>query len=212
MSINQPTVYLVDDDPAVRKTLPRGLTRRGLHVEAFGSAQSFLDAYLPELPGCLILDLSMPDMDGLELQQELISRGITIPIIFITGHGGVPESVRAIRAGAIDFLEKPFMPDTLAKRVEEALTKDQETRSATQQLTAIRQRFERLTDREKQVCQLLLDSEANLSSKEIAKTLDISHRTVEQHRSRVLQKTHAKSASDLLSLATLIGLIPSRFK
>lgn len=210
--IKEPTVYLVDDDPAVCKTLPRGLKRRGLHVEAFSSARLFLDAYSPEQPGCLILDLSMPDMDGLELQQELLNRDITIPIIFITGHGSVSQSVQALRAGAIDFLEKPFLPEILAERVEEALLQDQEFRGENQKLAAIRERFERLTDREKEVCQLLLDNEASLSSKEIARTLHISHRTVEQHRSRVLEKTHAKSASDLLSLASLIGLVPHKHK
>ncbi len=206
----QATVFLVDDDPVVRKALPRGLQKRGFEVEAFDSAQSFLEAYTPERPGCLVLDLSMPEMDGLELQRELITRGITIPIIFITGHGGVPESVQAMRAGAIDFLEKPFLPDVLAMRVEEAFSKDVQTRHEFKSLADIRERFERLTDREKEVCQLLLDSEANLSSKEIARALDISHRTVEQHRSRVLEKTQAKSTSDLLSLATRIGLTTAR--
>lgn len=212
MSNEKPTVFLVDDDPAVRKALPRGLKRRGMNVQVFESAQLFLDAYLPEQPGCLILDLSMPDMDGLELQQELSNRDITIPIIFITGHGTVSQSVRALRAGAVDFLEKPFLPDTLVKRIEEALIKDQDIRREYQKLALIRERFERLTDREKEVCQLLLDNDASLSSKEIARTLDISHRTVEQHRSRVLEKTHAKSASDLLLLASLIGLTPPKME
>jgi len=206
MASEQPTVFLVDDDPAVRKALPRGLERRGMNVEVFDSAQLFLDTYSSERPGCLVLDLSMPELNGLELQQELINRGITIPIIFITGHGGVPESVQALRAGAIDFLEKPFPPSTLVRRIDEAFAIDQETRKEALKLNVIRERFARLTDREKEVCQLLLDSEANLSSKEMAKKLDISHRTVEQHRSRVLEKTKAKSATDLLFLANLIGL------
>lgn len=209
MAMEQPTVYVVDDDPSIRKTLPRGLRRRGLNVEAYESAQEFLDAYSPEQPGCLILDLSMPGMDGLELQQVLIKRNITIPIIFITGHGGVPQSVQALRAGAIDFLEKPFLPDTLVIRIDEAFVQDRKVRSEKQKHASIRLRFERLTDREQEVCQLMLDSQANLSSKEMARTLGISHRTVEQHRSRVLEKTQAKSASELLSLASLVGLAPS---
>jgi len=202
----QPIVYLVDDDPSVRKTLPRGLKRRGLNVEAFDSAQEFLDTYSTEQPGCLILDLSMPGMDGLELQQELIHRKITIPIIFITGHGSIQQSVQALRAGAIDFLEKPFLPDTLANRIAEAFAQDQKTRDKGKKMASIRSGFERLTSREQEVCQLLLIRQARLSSKEIARELGISHRTVEQHRSRIMEKTNAQSVSELLSLAALIDL------
>ena len=202
----QPIVYLVDDDPSVRKTLPRGLKRRGLNVEAFDSAQEFLDSYSSEQPGCLILDLSMPGVDGLELQQELIHRKITIPIIFITGHGSIQQSVQALRAGAIDFLEKPFLPDTLANRITEAFAQDQKTRDNGKKMASIRSGFERLTSREQEVCQLLLIRQARLSSKEIARELGISHRTVEQHRSRIMEKTNAQSVSELLSLAALIDL------
>lgn len=202
----QPIVYLVDDDPSVRKTLPRGLKRRGLNVEAFDSAQEFLDDYSTEQPGCLILDLSMPGMDGLELQQELIHRKITIPIIFISGHGGIQQSVQALRAGAIDFLEKPFLPDTLANRIAEAFAQDQKTRDNGKKIASIRSGFERLTSREQEVCQLLLIRQARSSSKEIARELGISHRTVEQHRSRILEKTNTQSVSEMLSLAALIDL------
>lgn len=208
MANEQAIVFLVDDDPAIRKTLPRGLMRRGFNVMAFDSARSFLASYTPEQRGCLILDLSMPDMDGLELQQELISRDITIPIIFITGHGGIPESVQALKAGAIDFLEKPFLPDTLALRIAEAFAQDQATRSEKHDLEEIRTRFNRLTEREHEICQLLLNNQAKLSSKEIGQTLGISHRTVEQHRSRILEKTHAKSVAELMSLASRIKLSP----
>lgn len=206
MEIKQPIVYLVDDDPSVRKTLPRGLKRRGFNVEAFDSAQEFLNNYSPEQPGCLILDLSMPGMDGLELQQELINRKIAIPIIFITGHGGIQQSVKALRAGAIDFLEKPFLPGTLADRIAEAFAQDQKTRDKLKKMALIRKGFERLTSREQEICQLLLTSQAQLSSKHIARELGISHRTVEQHRSRILEKTGAQSVSELLTLAALIEL------
>lgn len=206
MTTEQPTVYLVDDDPSVRKALPRGLRRRGLTVEAFDSAQNFLDNYTPGQPGCLILDLSMPDIDGLELQQELINRKITIPIIFITGHGGVQQSVQALRAGAIDFLEKPFLPDTLANRIAEAFAQDQKNHDEMQKIVLIRKGFERLTNREQEICQLILDSQATLSCKDMARELGISHRTVEQHRSRILEKTNAQSVSELLSLADYIKL------
>lgn len=206
MEIKQPIVYLVDDDPSVRKTLPRGLKRRGFNVEAFDSAQEFLNNYSPEQSGCLILDLSMPGMDGLELQQELINRKIAIPIIFITGHGGIQQSVKALRAGAIDFLEKPFLPGTLADRIAEAFAQDQKTRDKLKKMALIRKGFERLTSREQEICQLLLTSQAQLSSKDIARELGISHRTVEQHRSRILEKTGAQSVSELLTLAALIEL------
>lgn len=206
MAIEQPTVFLVDDDPGVRKALPRGLRRRGLNVQAFDSASEFLNSYTAGQPGCLILDLSMPGMDGLELQQELINRCITIPIIFITGHGGIQQSVQALRAGAIDFLEKPFLPDTLVERIAEAFAQDQKTRDDAKRLASIRSGFERLTSREWEVCQLLLSSQPTLSSKEIARELGISHRTVEQHRSRIFEKTRAHSVSELLSLANLINL------
>ncbi len=206
MVMEQPIVFLVDDDPGVRKALPRGLRRRGLNVEAFDSAQGFLSNYVPGKPGCLILDLSMPGMDGLQLQQELLRRQVTIPIIFITGHGGVQQSVQALRAGAIDFLEKPFLPETLAMRIEEAFAQDQKTREETQKLSLIRAGFERLTSREQEVCELRLSSQARTTSKLMARELGISHRTVEQHRSRVLEKTGAQSVSELLSLASRIGL------
>ncbi len=209
MSTVQSTVFLVDDDPSVRKTLPRGLIRRGFQVNAYESAKAFLDAYSTDQPGCLVLDLSMPEMDGLELQRELTHRNIAIPIIFITGHGGVPQSVQALKAGAIDFLEKPFLPDVLIRRIEEAFLQDQSTRSEQQKLASIREHFNRLTDRENEVLRLILEHQANLSSKQMAEILGISHRTVEQHRSRVLEKTQAKSTSNLLAMATLIGLIQS---
>ena len=209
MVIEQPTVFLIDDDPVIRKVLTRGLRRRGLKIEAFQSAHEFLNTYSPEQRGCLILDLSMPEMDGLELQQELINRNFTIPIIFITGNGGILQSVQALKAGAIDFLEKPFLPETLASSIADALAHDQEIRSEKYNIALIQARFDLLTNREQEVCQLLLDNEVNLSSKEMASKLSISHRTVEQHRSRVLEKIGVKSTFELQSLAALIGLTPS---
>lgn len=208
MDTKNPTVFVVDDDPAIRKALPRGLRRCGLNVEVFESAQEFLNIDISGKPGCLIPDLSMPDMDGLELQRELIDRDITIPIIFITGHGGVSQSVQALQAGAIDFLEKPFLPDTLVKRIAEAFAQDQKIRDEKQKPASIRERFERLTSREMEVCRLMLDSQSTLSSEDMAKTLGISHRTIEQHRLRVLEKTCAKSSSELLQ-ASRVGLAPS---
>lgn len=205
MSINKPVVFLVDDDPAILKVLPRALKRHGLDVQAFPSAAEFLDSY-SDTPGCLVLDLSMPGMTGLELQIELSNRALDIPIIFITGHGGVRQSVQALKGGAIDFLEKPFLPETLLQRIEEALLQDSKIRSRLQRNFDIRSQFSRLTEREHDVFRLLIDSDEVPSSKVMARTLGISHRTVEHHRSRMLEKTRTKSVSELLALAREVGL------
>ncbi len=201
----KPIVFLVDDDPAILKALPRALRQHGLDVEPYGSALEFLDGY-DDQPGCLVLDLSMPDMTGLELQAELAQRQITIPIIFITGHGGVPESVQALRAGAIDFLEKPFLPETLLQRIEEALEQDHRDRARSKKEGEIRSRFARLTDRERDVFRMLVESSEVPSSKVMARELDISHRTVEHHRSRILEKTQTASIPELRALVKELGL------
>lgn len=200
------TVYLVDDDPSVLTTLPRALRRRGFVVESFDTAEKFLSAYGPDQPSCLILDLSMPKMGGLELQDALIKQGWQIPIIFITGHGGVPESVQAIRAGAIDFLEKPFAQDVLLKRIEEAFDQDALARQQREKLQEIQDRFKRLTSREQEILRLLLSQPTMSSSKSIAKVLGISHRTVEQHRANILEKTNTTSLDDLLHLAKMANV------
>ncbi len=204
MVITKPVVFLVDDDPAILKVLPRALIRHGLDVLSYPSAEEFLESYA-NTPGCLVLDLSMPGMTGLDLQMELIDRKLEIPIIFITGHGGVQQSVQALRAGAIDFLEKPFLPEILLQRIDEALFKDSENRSRQQRDSDSRSQFLRLTGRECDVFRLLLSTEPLPSSKEMARTLGISHRTVEHHRSRMLEKTRTKSVSELLILAKEVG-------
>jgi len=205
MFMYKPVVFLVDDDPSILKALPRALRQHGLDVEPFASATEFLDGYTDK-PGCLVLDLSMPDMTGLELQAELARRQISIPIIFITGHGGVPESVQALRAGAIDFLEKPFLPEMLLQRIEEALAQDHRTRVRNKEEEDVRGRFARLTDRERDVFRLLVESSSVPSSKVMARELDISHRTVEHHRSRILEKTQTASIPELRALVKELGL------
>ncbi len=207
MEVENQTVFIVDDDPSVLRTLPRALMRRGYNVEAYESGHDFLQANAGVKPGCLILELSMPGMSGLELQQELLELDSRMPIIFITGHGGVPESVKAMRAGAIDFLEKPFEPEILIERIEEALAKDKENQREYQKQKQTRQRFERLTNRERDVLDcLLLSDTKKVSSKGVAQVLGISHRTVEQHRSRILEKTQTSSLPELISSAKLAGL------
>lgn len=196
MWIERPIVFLVDDDLSVLKSLPRALEQYDLEVKAFSNAAEFLDRYNNE-HGCLVLDLSLPEMNGLELQTELKRLEIAIPVIFITGHGGIPESVRALRAGAIDFIEKPFKTDVLLERIDEALKKDKKNRLLARERNEVRQRFSKLTDREQVVFKLLLEGEDVPSSKGMARTLNISHRTVEHHRSRILEKMNVSSVLEL---------------
>ncbi len=206
MSEEYPIVFLVDDDPSILKTLSRALEEHGLQVRPFKSAREFLDGYDGQ-HGCLILDLSLPEMDGLELQTELTVRSIAIPIIFITGHGGVSESVQAIRAGAIDFLEKPFLPETLLLRINEALEVDRGDRAQKRKDDAIRDRFHKMTDREREVFRLLIEGDSIPSSKVIAKSLGISHRTVEHHRGRILEKALCGSVPELRALAKEVSFV-----
>jgi len=178
---DEPVVFLVDDDPAVRKALPRALKARGYTVESFASATEFLETFDPQRKGCLILDLSMPEMTGLELQQHLTARAPTLPVIFITGHGSIPQSVTALRAGALDFLEKPFRQEALLQRIEEAFASHHAKEAVTDGAATMQDRVARLTEREIDVLRLLTCASDKPSNKEIARELDISHRTVE-HR------------------------------
>lgn len=206
MDNSEQTVFLVDDDPSVLRTLSRGLSRRGFKVGTFSSGEEFLNSDSVGKPGCLVLDLSMPQMSGLQLQQALKENGCSIPVIFITGHGGVPESVRALRAGAIDFLEKPFEPTLLVERIEEAFELDRKTRVERQSIQQLRARFDRLTKREREVLDRLLSEPKTASSKGIGRVLGISHRTVELHRARILEKTNTSSLPELLSAARNAGI------
>ncbi len=206
MTEHEQTIFLVDDDPAVRRSLSSALGKRGYSVTTFESAGQFLEAYDIERPGCLLLDLSMPGMTGLELQQALGEAGIEIPIIFITGQGDIPQSVQAIKAGAVDFLEKPFKLEILLERVREAFAIDSQVRDERGRQEAVRLRFERLTGRELEVMRLVISGAGAMSSKEIARELGISHRTVDHHRARIMEKTAARSVADLARLARSIGL------
>ncbi|NND59497.1 MAG: response regulator transcription factor [Gammaproteobacteria bacterium] len=199
--MDKPTVYLVDDDPGIRRLVATALSRRGIALQAFDSARAFLNDYEAGQPGCLVLDLGLPGMSGLELQQELTRNSIVIPIIFVSGQGKIAESVQAIKEGAIDFLEKPFSLKDLFQRIDEAFDADSRQRLEQASLAAIQQRFERLTDRETEVMQLMLTGAANASSKEIARQLGISHRTVDHHRTRIMEKTGARSVTELALLA-----------
>ena len=193
----EPTVFIVDDDPAVRDSLRWLLESMRLRVATFDSAEAFLKFYTMHMVGCLILDVQMPGMSGLQLQQHLTKQQYALPIIFITGHGDIPMAVRAMQAGAKYFLEKPFEDQLLLDYVNEALALDKENQQARLRLTTIRARIANLTDREAEVMDLVI---RNHSNKEIAEKLGVSIKTVEFHRSHMMDKMHASSLIDLLNM------------
>lgn len=194
-------VFLVDDDADIRTALSRALGLRGYTVQAFASAQAFLDAYDGTRPGCLILDYGMPGMDGLQLQRHLVQKGIKTPIIFITGHGGIPESVQAMKMGAMDFLEKPFKQSVLVGRIDAAFETDRKRRAASLRSMTLHSRSETLTEREREIARLMVVNPGSNSSKEIARELGISPRTVDHHRARIFEKMGVASAAELVESA-----------
>ena len=201
MSDHPLTVFLIDDDEDIRKSLQRALEKRGYAVESHASAASFLAVYDPGRHGCLLLDYGMPEMNGLELQRHLNGLGATIPVIFITGHGGVPESVQAIKAGAVDFLEKPFRQADLAERIETAFVIARDRLDHEEQRRHHRAKFQRLTARELEIVERMIARPSEISSKELAAALGISPRTVDHHRARILEKMNVKSVAELIALA-----------
>jgi FixJ family two-component response regulator len=200
MNENVLTVFLVDDDPDVRSSLSRALGKRDFVVETFASAAAFLAIYDGTRPGCLLLDYGMSEMNGLELQDHLNDAGHDIPIIFITGHGGIAESVRAMKSGAVDFLEKPFRQQTLVNCINEAFAKAVENDALKAKTKVHRENFARLTVREQEITQLMVSNSSSISSKEIGRQLDISPRTVDHHRARILEKMATKSVAELVDI------------
>ncbi len=191
------TVFIVDDDAEVRDSLKMLIESVGLVTETYDSAQAFLDKFEPARPGCLILDVRMRGMSGLSLQQELNKKPLSPPIIIITGHGDVQMAVRAVKAGASEFLEKPFNEQQLLDSIHIALEQDAEQRGKALKLAEIQQRLDRLTEREKEVMELVVNGMLN---KNIAHELNISQSTVEAHRSRVMEKMEARTLSDLMRM------------
>jgi RNA polymerase sigma factor (sigma-70 family) len=192
-----PTVFVVDDDPSIRFAMQALMDSVDLDHEIYGSADEFLENVDEQRPGCLVLDIRMPGLGGLELQEELIKRGNTVPIIFITGHGDVPMAVDAMQKGAVDFIQKPFRDQDLLDRVREALSTDEERRAEQQQHAEVADRLARLTNREREVFDLVVTGKPN---KVIAYELGVSQRTVEIHRARVMEKMQARSLADLVKM------------
>jgi FixJ family two-component response regulator len=192
-----PTVYVVDDDQAVCNSLRMLLKSVGLTTQTMSSATEFLSVYQPGHPGCLVLDVRMPGMSGLELQQELNVRGATIPVIFVTGHGDVPMAVEAMQHGAFDFLQKPFRDQELIDRIQRALARDASTHAALKEHERIRERLQSLTPREREVLTLMTEGKPN---KVMAHELGVSQRTVEIHRARVMEKSGASSLAQLVRM------------
>ncbi|HEY6644608.1 response regulator FixJ [Povalibacter sp.] len=198
----RPTIFVVDDDSAVRDALKLLLRSVGQAVETYASGQEFVEAYSEDRPGCLVLDIRMPGMSGLELQQKLNERHSILPIIFITGHGDVPMAVEAMQAGAVDFIQKPFRDQDLIDRINQALEKDNNNRAALGERNDIRHRLETLTPREREVLDLVVHGKAN---KVIAGDLKLSQRTVEIHRARVMEKMQASSLAHLVRMVLEVG-------
>jgi len=197
MPDREPIVFVVDDDPGVGDAIRLLLRSVGLPARTFLSANDFLAAYEPAQPGCLVLDVRMPGMSGLELQSRLLEMNSPLPIIFVTAHGDVPMAVDAVKAGALDFVQKPFRDQELLDRIQEALEVDARIRAGKEQLAEIRKRLESLTPREREVMDLVVAGKAN---KRIASALGISQRTVEIHRARVMEKMGVRSVSMLVQL------------
>ena len=200
----EPVVFVIDDDASVRDSLKNLFESVGLHAELFDSPHAFLAFRRPEITSCIVLDVRLPGLTGLEFQSELLKLGIHLPIVFVTGHGDIPMSVRAMKLGAVEFLTKPFRDQDLLEAVRVALDRDRERRRDEITLAALRGHFDSLTVREREVIGLI---SSGLSNKEIAAEMGISDATVKVHRGNVMRKMDAPSLADLVRMADLLGVV-----
>jgi FixJ family two-component response regulator len=199
------TVFVVDDDPSVLRALTRLFTTAGFEARAFASPSTFLEQHDPAAPGCLVLDLALPELDGLQLQQALIASGRARPIVFITGRGDIPTSVRAMKGGAVDFLTKPVRDDDLLAAVRSAIESDRHARALQADLIALEQRLASLTPREREVFGQVVAGRLN---KQIAGDLGTVEKTIKVHRARIMEKMAARSLADLVRIAERLGIPP----
>lgn len=205
MSDRLPTVFLVDDEPEVLKAVARLLRAEGIPVSAFSSPREFLDQVDPNAPGCLVLDMSMPGVSGLEVQRELEARGCHLPVVFLTGRADVPDTVRAMKGGASDFLTKPVEDEELLGAVRRAIEKDAVAWSERAEVASLKARLETLTPREKEVLEHVVAGELN---KQVAGRLGTVEKTIKVHRARVMEKMQASSLAELVRLARRVGVGP----
>lgn len=196
-------VFVVDDDASMRDAISRLLNAVGLTVQTFASARAFLNRRLPDVPGCVVLDVRLPGLSGLDLQREMVERGIHIPVIFITGHGDIPMSVQAMKAGAVEFLTKPFRDQDLLDAVRSGIQLDRQGRKERAELAELRDGLRQLTPREREVMSLVV---AGLLNKQIALRLGTSEKTIKIHRSHVMQKMRADSLADLVRMSQKLGI------
>ncbi len=196
-------VFVIDDDASMRDAVSRLLNAVGLTVQTFASAREFLAGRLPDVPGCAVLDVRLPGLSGLDLQREMVERGIHIPVIFITGHGDIPMSVQAMKAGAVEFLTKPFRDQDLLDAVRSGIQLDRQGRKERAELAELRDGLRQLTPREREVMSLVV---AGLLNKQIALRLGTSEKTIKIHRSHVMQKMRADSLADLVKMSQKLGI------
>jgi RNA polymerase sigma factor (sigma-70 family) len=200
-------VFVVDDDPSVQRAIKRLIASVGLQVELFGSAQDFMARTNPDVPSCLVLDIRLPGMSGLDFQRQLADANLHIPIVFITAHGDIPMTVRAMKAGAVEFLTKPFRDQDLLDAIQLALEKDREIRRIEAEIATLRERFESLSPREREVVELVVSGMLN---KQIAAQLGTAENTVKVHRSRAMEKMRADSLADLVRMIQRLQIPPSK--